>query len=244
MIRNRSRITLLAVLVVAAGGYLAYDQVLRGDAVAPLTLPSASPATVEPSASGDPATGAAPATGDIGGTWTVADGSVAGYRVRERLANLPAESDAVGRTSAVTGSLTVTETDNAVRVTEGDLSVDTTTLASDEGRRDDRLRTEGLETDRFPSATFTLTAPLDVPTAAIEGTETAVTLAGDLTLHGVTRPVEIPATARLADGRVEVLGSLTFALADYEIVAPNVGGFIISIADEGTLEFAVVFGRS
>ena len=28
-----------------------------------------------------------------------------------------------------------------------------------------------------------------------------------------------------------------FALADFEIVAPNVGGFIISIADEGTLEF-------
>ena len=34
-------------------------------------------------------------------------GSEAGYRVREQLANLPAESDAVGRTSDVTGSITL-----------------------------------------------------------------------------------------------------------------------------------------
>ena len=32
--------------------------------------------------------------------------------------------------------------------------------------------------------------------------------------------------------------------SDFGIVAPNIGGFIVSIADEGALEFVVVLGRS
>ena len=48
---------------------------------------------------------AAAADGSVAGTWTVATGTEAGYRVRERLANLDAESDAVGRTKDVTGSI-------------------------------------------------------------------------------------------------------------------------------------------
>lgn len=44
--------------------------------------------------------------------------------------------------------------------------------------------------------------------------------------------------------RQAVAGSLTFPLADLQITAPNVGGFIISIADEGALEFLVVFGKA
>ena len=70
-----------------------------------------------------------------------------------------------------------------------------------------------------------------------------MTLTGDLTLHGVTRSVTIPAQAQLVSGTVQVAGSITFPLADYDIVAPNVGGFIISIADEGTLEFQVNFTK-
>src|SRR3989442_911365 len=38
----------------------------------------------------------------VAGRWTVASGSEAGYRVREKLGFLPAQSDAVGRTSDTT----------------------------------------------------------------------------------------------------------------------------------------------
>ena len=103
------------------------------------------------------------------------------------------------------------------------------------------MRSEGLQTDQFPTASFTLTQPVDVPAAALEGTATDVTLVGDLTLHGVTKSVEIPAQARLADGQIQVQGSITFPLSDYAIEAPNIGGFILSIADEGTLEFVALF---
>ena len=246
---SRSRLPMLiAVLVILAGigGYVAYDQVLSGDSVAPLSLPSTSPeasASASPSASVDPETSSG-ATGDLAGTWNVAEGSLAGYRVRERLANLDAESDAVGRTSDVTGTITIETEGTTTTLTGGTLTVDTTTIASDEDRRDNRLRTEGLQTDMFPTATFTITEALEIPAAAVEGTATDVTLVGDLTLHGVTKSVSIPAQARLADGAIQVAGSITFPLADYDIVAPNVGGFIISIADDGALEFAVNFTKA
>jgi polyisoprenoid-binding protein YceI len=135
------------------------------------------------------------------------------------------------------------ETAEGTQLTAGEIVIDTTTITSDEGRRDNRLRTEGLQTDQFPTATFTLTQPVDVPATAIAGTATDLTLVGDLTLHGVTRSVEIPAQAQLTNGQIQVAGSLTFPLADFEITAPNVGGFIISIADEGALEFLVVLVR-
>ncbi len=136
------------------------------------------------------------------------------------------------------------DADAGAQLTAGEIVVDTTTIASDENRRDDRLRREGLETDAFPTATFTITQPIDVPASAANGTATDLTLVGDLTLHGVTRSVEIPAQALLSDGTIQVAGSLPFQLADFDITAPNVGGFIVSIADEGMLEFLVTFARS
>ena len=81
-----------------------------------------------------------------------------------------------------------------------------TSLTSDESRRDNRLRQEGLETDAFPTATFTLTAPVEVPAAALAGTPSDVTLTGDLTVHGVTKSVQIPAQAQLVDGTIQVAG--------------------------------------
>ena len=252
MTRSRSLIVGLVVLfAIGIGAYVAYDQVLSGDSTPPLVLPSSSPdalASADPtpdaSASADPATSGAPAAsfdGDVAGTWTVAPGSQAGYRVTEQLASLPAASEAIGRTDQVTGQIVVTSDGTTTTVDSGSLTVDTTSIASDESRRDNRMRNEGLQTDEFPTATFTLTQPVEVPAAALAGTATDITLVGDLTLHGVTKSVEIPAQARLADGQIQVQGSITFPLSDFAIQAPNIGGFIISIADEGTLEFVVLF---
>lgn len=253
MTRNRSILALIAIVAIAAGGYFAYDNVLRGDVVAPLALPSAAPSDAAAAApSAVAASGAAASTapsseaaeGSAAGTWTVTTGSEAGYRVREQLANLPAESDAIGRTSDVTGSITVVDAGGGAQLTAGEISIDTTTIASNESRRDNRMRTEGLQTDQFPTASFKLTQPVDVPAAAVAGTATDVTLVGDLTLHGVTKSVQIPAQAVLSNGQIQVAGSLTFPLADFQITAPNVGGFIISIADQGALEFVVVFAKA
>lgn len=251
---TRSRPLVLGVVAIVAigiGGFLVYDQFLRGDTAPPLALPTSAPsaaasASADAATSAEPTTSATPAAsfgGDVAGTWTVTTGSQAGYRVREQLASLPAESDAIGRTDQVSGTITVTSDGTTTTVTEATLTVDTTSITSDEDRRDNRMRSEGLQTDEFPTATFTLTQPVDVPAAALAGTPSDITLIGDLTLHGVTKSVEIPAQTQLVDDQIQVAGSLTFPLADFDIVAPNIGGFIVSIADEGTLEFVVILTK-
>lgn len=233
MPRSRLFIAIAAVIIaVGVGGFVVYDQVLRGDSAAVLTLPTTSGA---PAASFD---------GVVAGTWSVGTGSVGGYRVREQLASLPAESDAVGRTDKVTGSITIETSGTTATLTAGSLTVDTTSITSDKSMRDERLRSQGLESDRFPTATFKLTKSGEVPAAALAGTATDVTLTGDLTLHGVTRSVEIPAKAQLVNGTIQVVGSIGFPLADYSMVPPNIGGFIVSIADNGSLEFLVSFTKA
>ena len=107
--------------------------------------------------SAEPTTSATPAAsfdGDVAGTWTVTTGSQAGYRVREQLASLPAESDAIGRTDQVSGTITVTSDGTTTTVTEATLTVDTTSITSDEDRRDNRMRQIGRATCGVPEGTF------------------------------------------------------------------------------------------
>lgn len=245
MTRSRSLIVaVIGIAVIGIGAYVAYDQVLRGDSTPALGLPSTTPAANASTGTDASSAPAASFDGVVDGTWTVAAGSQAGYRVREQLASLPAGSDAVGRTDQITGTIDIASDGTTTTLTGGTLAVDTTAIASDESRRDNRMRTEGLQTDQFPAASFTITQPVEIPAAALAGTASDVTLTGDLTLHGVTKAVEIPAQAQLVNGQIQVAGAITFPLVDFGIQAPNVGGFIISIEDHGALEFSVAFTKS
>ena len=191
MTRNRTIAVIAAVVLLGAVGlYVAYDQVLRGDDVAPLALPSTEPVATDVAVASDdpvatdPAASEAVASADTGtgtdgsvdGTWTIATGSEAGYRVREQLANLPAECDAVGRTTDVTGD---DHDRRGRRRRAGDRrrrSRSTPRPSPRTSRRDNRMRSEGLQTEQFPTATFIITQPVDVPAAAFAGTATDVTL--------------------------------------------------------------------
>jgi polyisoprenoid-binding protein YceI len=237
---NRARWSLLAAIVVVAvvGGYVAWDQILRGDNVAALALSSAGPSSGAPASS---ATLSSPA--QAAGTWNVAGTSVVGYRVLEKLAVLPAQSDAVGRTSSVTGSATLAADGSGLQVAAAQFQADLTTLTSDKNMRDQRLHAIGLESDRYPTSTFKLTSAVAVPVSALSGQTQSVTLTGDFTLHGVTRSVSIPVQARMAGGQIEIAGSLTFPMADYSIDPPNVAG-LVSVTDQATLEFDVLLDHA
>ncbi len=194
-----------------------------------------------PSGSTTPSpTGAA--TGSLEGTWSVAEGSEAGYRVREKLAALPATSDAVGRTTVVTGALTVTSTGSQVVADGVNVEVDVSTLESDEDRRDNRIRTSGLETDRFPTATFVSTAPVTLPAGTDAGQPVQAEVTGNLTIHGVTKLVTIPLEVQLNGDQGQVVGSLKFPFSDFGMTPPSVGGFV-SVENDATLEFKLLLAR-
>jgi polyisoprenoid-binding protein YceI len=160
---------------------------------------------------------------------------VAGYRVREKLATLPAQSDAVGRTNAVTGSVVI----DGTTVTAADVVVDVTTLDSDEDRRDNRIRSMGLETDTFGTATFSLTSPIELGA----GDTVSVSAIGDLTIHGVTKSVTIPLDAKRSGATLEVVGSIEFPMADFDIDPPSIGGFV-TVEDDATMEFQLFLDRA
>jgi polyisoprenoid-binding protein YceI len=184
--------------------------------------------------------GAEPAADTPEGTWQVQRGenSFLGYRVNERLFSLPAPTDAVGRTPAVDGTMTIA----GASVESAEVTGDLRRLESDRSQRDNRIRTDGLESDRFPEATFVLTEPVDIGTPAV-GEDVRATATGDLTLHGVTRPVEVSLQARWSGDTIEVVGTLPIVFADYEIDPPNIANFV-SVEDEGEMELMLTFARA
>src|SRR2546429_9166450 len=92
---------LAALLVLGGGG--AYAYFFSGLRTSPPTLALASPS---PTASGT----ASPAIGTPGtGTWTIASGSLAGYRVKDKFVVQSSSHDAVALTSAVSGQASSTQ---------------------------------------------------------------------------------------------------------------------------------------
>lgn len=129
------------------------------------------------------------------------------------------------------------------RVTSLDVSVDMTTLTSDDDRRDGQLHERGLETDAFPTATFSLTQPIDIVKPPGVGETVDATASGDLSLHGVTKQVTVPVQARWNGTEIEIAGSVDITIADYGIERP-VGFIVLLIADTGTIEFHLLFDRA
>jgi polyisoprenoid-binding protein YceI len=249
--RRIAVIVVALVAVVAVGGFVLYRTFLAGDNVPALGLgtPAPSAPSAPASAAAPPASAGAPTlgpgapvgTGDLAGSWTVSSG-VAGYRVRETFLQQNAETDAVGRTEGVTGTLTVDGETGNLRLVSTQITVDMTTLRSDKDRRDGQLRGRAVESDRFPTSTFDLATPVALPANLLSG-DVTLELPGKLTLHGVVKDVTIAAQARLeADGTVVVAGSLPILFADYGIEPPNVAG-LIAVQDNGVMEFRVVFAK-
>lgn len=244
--RNRRPLVILAIVAVAAVGAVAaaYLVFFTDDSPDRFTLSDEPAATAPAAGAPDPnSTRPAAGSGDLTGTWTVASGSEAGYRVREKLAALPAKSDAVGRTPAVTGSVRVERSGGSLRAAEARFEADLTRLTSDESRRDNRIRTDGLQTSRFPTATFVSTGPIALPAETASGQAVTVSAEGDLTIHGVTKRVTIPIDVRVAGTKGELVGSLGFPMSDFDIDPPNIGGFV-TVDPDATLEFKLILEKA
>lgn len=243
---TRAKVLIAGVVVVAIviGGGLWWF--LRDDAPEEVSLDAAVDQVTDTTASGP--TDTTSAASGIDGTWAVdtetgefdfetASGTFAGFRVQEELSSV-GSATAVGRTGDVSGSFTIEGT----TVTEADFEVDLSTITTNESRRDSRVQ-DALETDQFPTATFTLTEPLDLGDGAADGEAVSVTATGDLTIHGVTESVEFPLEAQLVDGTVVLVGSIDQTLTGYDIEAPS-SPVVLSISDEFTVELQFLLVRA
>ena len=117
-----------------------------------------------------------------------------------------------------------------------------TTITTNQSRRDDRVQ-DALETADHPTGTFTLTEPVELGEGAASGEPVAVTAVGDLTIHGVTRQVEIPLDAQLVDDTVVVTGSLDISFSDFDVDVPD-SQVVVSVEDHGVMEMQLLLTRA
>jgi polyisoprenoid-binding protein YceI len=207
-----------------------------------LSATTSSAATSTAGATSQSAAGST-ATTALSGGWKVASGSEAGYRVREKLGFLPAESDAVGRTAQITGSATFTESASKVTIQAASFDVAVSTLKSDRSMRDEKIHQIGLESSRYPTATFKLSKPVTLSPSAIKGKVARVSITGTFTIHGTTKTETIPVELSLSGSTFEAVGSLTFPWGEFGMTAPSVGGFV-NVTGKATMEFDLHLQRT
>jgi polyisoprenoid-binding protein YceI len=171
----------------------------------------------------------------------VAEGSEVRYRVREQLVGLSFPNDAVGATGAVEGSVAF---DAQGRVLpDSRVTVDLRTLRSDEGRRDNYVRRNTLETDRFPTVTFVPTEARRLPFPLPQTGSAPIELVGDLTVKDVTRRVTWEGTATFDGPRVTVRARTAFRFGDFGLRVPRVS-VVLSVEDDIKLEADLALRRS
>ncbi|MGO8895773.1 MAG: YceI family protein [Streptosporangiaceae bacterium] len=202
---------------------------------------SLTPGTSSPSASSSTggastATANTAASGAVAGTWTVGSGSVVGYRVNEVL--LGQNATAVGRTTSVTGNLTI----SGSAATAASFSVPMDTIHSDKSQRDAQFDGRIMDVAQYPTGTFTLTSPIELGSLPASGVIKSYTAHGKLTLHGTTRAVTFILTAERKGTQIEVAGDIPVLFSDYNIQNPSFAGFVTT-QDHGLLEFLLVFTK-
>jgi polyisoprenoid-binding protein YceI len=223
----------LAVVIVAAVAVpWAYINFVKEEAKPRFQL-SDEPVTTTAAAGGtSDTTAAGGGTSELAGTWNVASGSEVGYRVSEVL--FGQDTEATGRTSAVTGTIMLTDT----TLTEGAFTADLTTVTSDEDRRDGQFQGSIMNTAEFPTATFKVTEPIEFGSPP-DGEKITASATGELTMHGVTNTVTFDVEARKTGNVIEVTGSIPILFSDYDIANPSRSG--ITVKDNGEMEFLLTF---
>ena len=172
----------------------------------------------------------------VTGTWLATSDSTVGYRVKEVLGGV--DTEGVGRTNQVNGSLTIQDTTLLSTVFE----IDVASITSDSSKRDAQFAGNIMDAATYPTANFRLLTPIDLGTIPADGQKITATAFGELTLHGVTNQVSFDVTATIDNGIIGVLGSIDINFADYGIANPSNG--FVTTGDTGLLEFVLAFQKS
>ncbi len=222
-------------LIGLVGGYAYYFTGIR-TAPKPLALSTPSPT----------ASATAAMTG-LAGSWTVASGAVARYRVSEKFAGRTSSNEAVAETSSVTGGISVIGSNGALKATNINVAVDLASLHSvdsvagfDVSNRD-RIVNQTLSVQQFPQATFKADT-FDIPAGLESGQAVSLSLPGQLTIHGMTRAVTATISAQSSGSTVQIVGSIPTSMTDFGIKPPALP--ITVVQPQVTIEFKFNLARA
>lgn len=154
------------------------------------------------------------------------------YAVREVL--LGNDQITRGRTSSVEGEFQLYMQNGRVSIALSNLQVDLRTLMTDNSVRDQALRKNWLESDKYPRAIFVANAVEALPMDAVLGQPYSFQVSGDLTIRNITRNVTFNVTVTANEQSLTGEGTTVIAMKDFGFAPPNIAGKTI-VSDPATI---------
>ncbi len=122
------------------------------------------------------------------------------------------------------------------QIVSGDVNVQLSKFKTGIETRDEHMKKKYLEVEKFPDATLKI-KELNVSDLKL-GTKKELTFKAELTLHGVTKEVDVKSKLEaLADLKFKIQASANIKLSDFKIDIPSYAG--IKVAD--SVDFEVQF---
>jgi len=117
--------------------------------------------------------------------------------------------------------------DPATGLTTGEIRIDARSAETGNDRRDRKMHAEVLESGTFP---LILLRPRTIVGRIGDGSESDVTIRGELVVHGAPHDVELPASIRVSNGRFTAKLSFTVPFVEWGMKDPSF--FLLRVAKE------------
>lgn len=141
-----------------------------------------------------------------------------------------------GETQQVTGSFFLSP-GPPPQIAEAQVSIDAASLTTGNVDRDADMRHDFLEVTKYPNIEFIITDLL-TPRPTGDSAQWDMVLQGRLTVHGMTREVQVPTTATLGEDHLSARGQVHLDMRDYNIRVPRL--FLIPMQSEVLVGFQII----
>jgi len=138
------------------------------------------------------------------------------YEVGETLFRNNRFQTAIGRTKGVAGDVLV-DFAQPSNSQIGEIVIDVSQFTSDETRRDNYIRRDGLQSAQYPYTRFVTRSIEGLPDQVAPGQEVTLTIHGDLTVKETTLPVTWILTLRVDDDRLAGSAATEILMSDFGV---------------------------
>lgn len=134
-----------------------------------------------------------------------------------------------GSTNSVQGQFQVSLQNGKPTINMSQLQVDLRTLKSDNGMRDEAIRRQWLESNKYPMAVFVAKEVEGFPTEAVQGQSYSFKVIGDMTIRNITKSVTFDVTVSVSGTKLIGEGTTQIYMKDFGFDPPEIlGRFTVS----------------
>ncbi len=221
-------IAVVVIAVIAGAGLFIADRTIFAPSQVSTSIPVA-PTIAAPASTGAQPTSAASTGSQTAAQPTAAPLQAAGsakvyhidpaqseahYEVAETFFQGNRFNLAIGRTKGIAGDVLV-DFANPANSQIGTIVIDVSQLKSDESRRDNFIRNNGLESAKYPQVTFKPTKIEGLPASVKPGDQLTLKVTGDLTVKQTTKPVTFDVTLTANQDKLTGSASTEITLSDF-----------------------------